>query len=390
MAAKYQLVFMGHKTVFRENIIQTFKEHVKELGLSENSIIILDENNFISEYQINSPTVGVYFGKRSSNVPNMEILDKLIEYSAYILPVVQDIKDFNNLVPNQLTQINGFELKSPHQVEPLVSSILECLGLLRLARRLFISYRRKESSSVAIQLHDQLEQAGFDVFLDTHSVRPGDNFQEELWHRLVDTDVVVLLNTPRFLESKWTVEELSKASAMSIGILQLIWPEQKSERFADLSFPFQLKKNDFAKRSYNNEFSHLERPVIENIVSKVESLRARSLASRQDNIIKEFISAAKSERIVANLQPEKFITLNKRDGKDIIVIPTIGVPQAFTYNQTNDLTKRIREHNTPETYLLYDHRNIREKWINHLTWLDEYLPVKSVKITELDKWLKKI
>jgi len=389
MITKYQLILIGNNNDLRVSIIDTFKKRVQNLGLDENALSILDEKTFGSEYKRNAPTTALYFGGDNTSFPDLSILNDLLSSSSFVLPVVNNLAYFTSLVPKQLHPINGFELQSERQVESLVGNILECLGLLRLARRLFISYKRNESRSVAIQLFEQLEQAGFDVFLDTHSVRPGDTFQDELWHRLVDTDVVVLLNTPGFLESEWTTEEVAKASAMSIGILQLVWPGHSPERMSELSQLFYLKEADFEDKVFSGAKIHLMDSANTKIIEQVESLRARSLAARQDNIISEFLSTAKSLNVAANLQPEKFITVETTDGKEMVLIPTIGVPHAFTYNQSEELIKRIREHKSPKVFLLYDHRNIREKWLNHLTWLDGYLPVSSLKITEIEKWLRK-
>ncbi len=38
-------------------------------------------------------------------------------------------------------------------------------------------------------------------------------------------------------------------------------------------------------------------------------------------------------------------------------------------------------------YLLYDQKNIRESWINHLSWLDKYLPIKAIPIVDVEKWM---
>ncbi len=221
-------------------------------------------------------------------------------------------------------------------------------------------------------------------FLDTHSIRPGEPFQEELWHRLVDTDIVVLLHTPGFLGSEWTREELAKASAMSIGILQLIWPGHTIDDMSSLCFPKYLKDSDFVAGNYTSANTSMTDDVISAITSDVEALRARSLAARQDNIIKEFMSAALAYGFSPVLQPEKFITLHKKSGEEVSVIPTVGVPHAFTYNQSEELVKKIRESKSTAVYIVYDHRNIREKWQAHLAWLDVYLPVKAVKVTDLD------
>lgn len=390
MTTKYQIIKIGAANPFYNGLMDSLYDHLEVLGLQKDSIIEIDERNFKTEYKGNAPTFCLYFGSDSGSFQNIDLLKTLIKDANLILPITSDITKFNLQIPKELANINGFELASSNDIEKLVSCILEGLSLLRLSRRLFISYKRDESSAVAIQLFEQLEKNGFDVFLDTHSIRPGEPFQEELWHRMADTDVVVLLNTPGFLKSNWTIQELAKANSMSIGILQLIWPSHNLEREAELSIPIQLCDSDFGNNNYKEANAYLIPETISRIIKQVESLRARSLASRQDNIITEFIASANRVGKKADLQSEKFIIIGTNDGKELVVIPTVGVPQAFTYNQTEELVSRIKSKNVEGAYLLFDHRNIREKWIKHLDWLDNYLPVKTLKIVNAEEWLKTI
>ena len=389
MKTKYQIVVLGLANPYLNKIKDTLNIRLSDLGISLDSFIYIDENTFKDSYIGNAPTVGLYFGGNATNFPHLDILDKVIAGSNIVLPIVEDLENFKKLVPPSLIPINGVELKDENKIEPLVSRILEVLGLLRLSRRLFISYRRNESTGVAIQLFEKFEKAGFDVFLDTHSIKEGDIFQDELWHRLVDTDVVVLLNTKGFLESKWTEEELARASAMSIGILQIVWPNHTAERSSELSIPIKLSDDDFENNKYDIKNCQLIESVIPGLISTAESLRARSLGARQDNLVTEFMNSAKNQNVTSHLQPEKFINVIHRDGTEVIIIPTIGVPHAFTYNQSEELIKSIKAHKAKEIFLLYNHMYIREKWLQHLSWLDEYLPVSTIKLNERDNWLKK-
>lgn len=390
MTTKYQIIKLGVDNPFYKEVLDIMYHHIQELGLAKESILEIDENNFKTEYKGNAPTFCLYFGNNSGSFKNIDLLEILIKDANLVLPVASDLEKFSSQIPKELENVNGFELATNNDIEKLVSCILEGLSLLRLSRRLFISYKRDESSTVAIQLFEHLEKNGFDVFLDTHSIRPGEPFQEELWHRMADTDVVVLLNTPGFLNSNWTTQELAKANSMSIGILQVIWPSHKLERDAELSIPIQLSDSDFGNKIYKKPTSYLNPNTVSNIISQVESLRARSLASRQDNIITEFIASSNRVGKKADLQSEKFITIQRSDGKELVIIPTVGVPQAFTYNQSEELVARIKSKNVAGAFLLFDHRNIREKWIKHLDWLDNYLPVKTIKIVKAEEWLKTI
>jgi hypothetical protein len=386
---RYQLTFIGTPSLHWEKIKQSFYKHIEELGMPLDMIVFLDEKNFTSEYKPNTPMYCLYFGDSGGNFKNIDILIKLINDASLILPITDDLTRFKQTIPKLLETINGFELPSDEKIESLVAVIMEGLGLLRNTRRIFISYKRDESSKVAIQLFEALEKNGFDVFLDTHSVRPGEPFQDELWHRMADTDIVVLLNTPGFLKSEWTTKELAKANAMMIGILQLIWPNHKQERDAELSIPFQLYDTHFGNNHFTNSNSYLTNDAIEKIVQQAESLRARSLAARQDNIVTEFISAAKKTGVPVALHPEKIIITTKFSGQNYVMIPTVGVPQAFRYNQAEDVVKKIAAIKDPQICLIYDHINIRNNWLEHLDWLDKHLPIKAIKIFDAEKWLKK-
>lgn len=386
---KYQLSFIGTPNPYWDKLKETFFKRIDELGILKDMVVILDESNFDTEYKPNAPLYCLYFWDPAGNYKNQDILTKLITDASLILPVADDLKRFSDTIPKELRTINGFELSSQEGVEPLVSIILEGLGLLRNTRRLFISYKRDESSKAAIQLFEQFEKNGFDVFLDTHSIRPGEPFQDELWHRLADTDIVVLLNTPGFLKSQWTKEELAKANAMMIGILQLIWPTHKQEREAEISIPIQLQEDDFGNSHFADANSYLTDATIKKVVEQAESLRARSLAARHDNIVSEFISAANKTGVPVNLHPEKIITATKKSGQNYVMIPTVGVPQALRYNQGEEVAKKISAIKDPEIYLLYDHINIRDKWLLHLDWLDKHLPIKTIKIFDAEQWLKR-
>lgn len=387
MNTKYQIIILGNDNIFIEDILKTFFQHVDELKVKKESIIVINRNNF-QEYKANAPTVCLYFGKKGSLLYDIDIATRLKQDANIIFPVVESLQEFNDSVPELLREINGISLSSRTDIEPLVSSILEDFGLLRISRKLFISYRRDESSEIAIQLYEQLERRGFDVFLDTHSIRPGEPFQEKLWHRMADTDVIVLLNTPGFLDRKWTKEEIAQANAMSIGILQVVWPGHKLENIAKLGIPFLLSESSFGNSHFRSSNRYLSENVIENLAGAVESLRARCLASRQDNIITNFILSAQRANKVATLQPERYITIKGGDDKEFIFIPTVGIPEAFVYNQSDELICKLKSKEV-RGFLIYDHLNVREKWLAHLSWLDNHLPIKSIKILDAEKWLQK-
>ena len=189
------------------------------------------------------------------------------------------------------------------------------------------------------------------------------------------------------MASDWTKQELAQASGMSIAILQIVWPGAVALPSSELTIPLALNATDFAG-SHSDVAARLQSLIVDELVSKVEGLRARALAARQDNLTTEFKRVAERRSVAVDLQPQKFFSLEGTKGKKII-IPTIGVPQAFTYDQSSDKIKRYITSGDYEVHLLYDHKNIKERWIKHLSWLDDYLPIKSFKIVDTESWLIK-
>lgn len=380
MSHIYQLVFLGKEEKYKELIIEQLYKQIEQLGICISSIKIIDRLNFDKEYQANNPTYCLYFGSLDKS-RDQYFIKKLIQDATLILPIVTRLDDVSISIPDLLKEINAFELNNKDCISSLISCILEGFSLLREARRLFISYKRSESSDVAIQLYEALEKSGFDVFLDTHSVRPGEPFQEELWHRMTDSDVVILLNTPGFLDSEWTKAELAKASAMSIGVIQLIWPDCKRLSESHLFQSIYLDHNSL------NVKEKLTDNIVNQVIIETESLRARTLAARQDNLTSEFISISTYVGIESVLHTDKFITFKIQD-TNYVVIPSVGVPQSFTSNNVHELRRNIQKNSAEKIYLLYDHTNIRKRWLEHLNWLDLYLPVKTLKLIDVKEKLE--
>lgn len=222
----YQIaIFAKGADSYAATLKATIRRCISDLGVPTTMLSFLDESS-VSTRDPKSPTVGAFFGLAPHPAPAVAALSELMQDAALIVPIVSALDRFKEFVPTNLWPINGMVIRPEDPgLERIASVLLEGLGLLRKSRRLFISYRRAETQGIAIQLYEQLDANGFDVFLDTHSIRPGEPFQEVLWHRMADTDVVVLLDSPGFLGSQWTEEELAWANSTNLQILQLIWQE---------------------------------------------------------------------------------------------------------------------------------------------------------------------
>ena len=382
---KYQLIILGTIKPIVDGITSLYYQKIKELKLQKEFYEIYFKKN-LNSYKGNQPAFVIYFGNENGNFEDEKEVEKLLDEGNIVLPIF--FNSFSSEIPKILSNQNGLKY-SDFLKDKIVDLVLESFGKLRNTRKVFISYKRDESTSVAIQLYEALEKNNFDVFLDTHSIKQGEPFQDELWHRMSDCDVILLLNTPKFLESEWCEKEIAEASVKQIGIIQAIWPNHKLERMAEVCFPYQLFDSNFVDGNYDNkDNSKLTDKTINDLVNQVESIRARNLASRQDNLITEFLNSARKNGKKVNIQPERFITEELEENKRRIFIPSVGIPQSFDCNASSELKKEIKDYAVEEVYLIYDDVRIREKWLKHLNYLNEYLDVKTIKKQEFDLWLQ--
>ncbi len=70
MITKYQLILMGDKNILIKDILDTLFRHIVELGLNKESILVIDESNFHTEYKRNAPTFCLYFGNTVGDFKN--------------------------------------------------------------------------------------------------------------------------------------------------------------------------------------------------------------------------------------------------------------------------------------------------------------------------------
>lgn len=387
MDFKYQLILLGSFDGTENEISNLFLKRLEELQLQANFYEIVYSRDFNALYKGNQPTYTIYFGNQSGNFQDLDKIERLLKEGNIILPIFHN--SFSAEIPEILGNQNGLQY-SANEKDKIVNLILESFGNLRNTRKVFISYRRDQSTSIAIQLYEALERNNFDVFLDTHSIKQGEPFQDELWHRMTDCDVIVLLNTEGFLERKWCKEEIAEASAKQIGVLQVVWPNHTLEKMAEVCIPINLKSEDFLDNKFTDkDTSKLTQERVLQIVQQAESLRARNLASRQDSLIANFLNIAKKYGKTMTVQPQRFITENIKENKRRIFIPSVGIPQSTDYYQSSELKKEIQEYSVEDVYLIYDNVRIREKWLKHLDYLNKWLDVQTIKKQEFEVWLSK-
>lgn len=368
----YQLVLLGgRRQEWGNPLVATIKERLREMSPDlERALVVLDAGD-MRALLATAPTVAVYLG--SDSHIDASGVQTLMTAAVPVIPVVDDVQNFNEKVPVALHPVNGVAVGKVPDFTEVANLVLENLSLLRRSRRLFISYLRRDSTAVAHQLRVAFDDAGYDAFLDTSSVPKGDDFQAVLWHRLLDSDVMVVLDTENFLESRWTTKELAEASAMSVGMLRVVWPGVKPVRGAELAEQLHLEVQDF-------EGDRLTDSAVDRIGKAVGMLRARCIAARHTNLIVEFCQEAVRAGAQVTVQPGRYVLARTKQGRRIAAVPAVGVPDAQRYHEASARFPQSGE-TADEALLIYDHRGMLPAWTVFLDWLDDHLPVRGLRVT---------
>lgn len=221
--ALYELAILGAPTEEQVNALKRRLDAATDqfkLRIGDDVSLAIQPAEFRPNERV--AAAAVFFGGTGS--VDFDISKVLDRQSLPILPVASTGTAVNAEIPPVLRTLNCM-FADKVSFDRILSALLECVGLLPRQRRVFLSYRRNEATVAAVQLFAELSARQFEVFLDTHGIGPALDFQEALWHQLCDVDVLVMLETAKYFESRWTSAEYGRALSKGIGVLRVQWPD---------------------------------------------------------------------------------------------------------------------------------------------------------------------
>jgi hypothetical protein len=125
-------------------------------------------------------------------------------------------------LPPPLRKLNLLEwCTGPADAVPAV------MGLARVTTsdfRVFISYFRKDGEDHADDIFNTLTHAGYDVFLDRVDIRPGADISDRIREEILHKGVLLVLETPQAMNSKWIRDEVAIARSNRLSILAAQFP----------------------------------------------------------------------------------------------------------------------------------------------------------------------
>lgn len=353
--ALYELALLGHPTPEQTSELQRLTEQLQlQLGLGAGDIELHVSPRVFRPNRRSCAAVLFIGGPNGANIDIAEIVD---QQAIPILPVASTSGAVAAEVPQSLRAINCLFLDTA-PLERVFSALLECVGLLPPQRRVFLSYRRAETTAAAVQLFAELSARQFDVFLDTHSIGAGVDFQEQLWHQLSDVDVLLMLESPGYFASRWTDAEYGRALAKGIGVLRVQWPDATPCATTSTASRVELLAADLQADG------QLINAAVQRVCHQLEVVRSLSHAVRMMSLMESVRGAIDQvEGRVDSVGPGRMMQVTLRNGRQISVQPTLGVPTAMTMQET--LIRAGHEN----CAVVYNHYGMMKRWQDHLDWL---------------------
>ena len=366
----YSIAVLGRPTKAQRTALERHVQRARDrFRLDPDDIeVVFNPAKFVPDPRTSA--VAIFFGgKKSAEVDISGVLDVS---TVPVLPVASQPRRVSQEIPAGIRGLNCVFYGGPGGPERVFGALLECLGMLPRQRRVFLSYKRDESTAVAVQLFAELSARQYEVFLDTHSIGAAVDFQESLWHSLCDVDVLLMLDSPNYFASRWTAAEYGRALAKGIGVLRVEWPTAAASGVTGTSSLVQLADADFRPDS------SLQPGALDRVCDRLEDFRSLAHATRHLGIVGAVEQAvAKIHGRVEGMDAHRAMQIRLRSGKQLIVQPTVGVPTAVTLQQTLERAGKL------DSAVVYDHLGIKSSWLTHMSWLSASIKgARWIKSTE--------
>jgi hypothetical protein len=315
------------------------------------------------------PAAAVFFGGQPADIANLE---ELLERGVPILPVVSSVDQAHIELPAILQPLNYLSYLEAG-AEAIATALLESVGLLRQHRRVFISYRRDEAAVVATQLFNVLSERQFDVFLDSQGTAPAEEVEALSWHRLYDSDVLLMLDTPDYFENRWTNAEFGRVLAKGISVMKVCWPDAANSLRSSTASVVQLSASDITPDS-----GRMAEDALANICQQLEEIRSQNHAVRSVNLISSIRIAIQAiGGKMLGMSAHKAVHLLLPNGEQLTVYPTVGVPVPFNLEEAYQYSPHH------SVAVIYDPVGLHQEGLKHLDWLKTHVQAaRWIKATE--------
>lgn len=291
---------------------------------------------------------------KSSSFANPAVLN----WAETTLPVVQLGNHVN--LPNPFKIPNAAFWKN--EIKEVIPYIFGLIGISEEDQRIFISYRRDDTTSFAEQLFDRLNHEGFDVFLDRFSINPAVNFQNRLYQELADKAMIVFLESPTFLSSPWIQLEIAFAKKYRLGLLALNVNNSPQIPALDNEYRIGVQLSSTTKQ--------IDITELDNLVTEIRQRHSIALYRMRNYLNSNIVAALENRGARTSFDKNGFISVEDKAGKlNYKIWATPRPPKVNDYHYT-DIS-----HSTGEKIIVGpEFKENKREQVN--TWLSQKSVVK--------------
>ncbi len=354
--------YVNGLSAWRDEIRDAFADQVARLGIGTGAPQIFEDD----DPALPERAVVLYLsdGPQAQDDDVEASLRAHIDAGRAVIPVLDDLADATDKLPECLHDFNAYAVGTEERsYDRLIDEIVTRLWLRRSVRKIFLSYKRSDSSTIAHQLRDKLTRRAYNVFLDECKLSPGVAVQREIFWELNDADLVLLLCSPDLGQSKWVMDEIAAANATLLPILGVVWPRCKPPGSLYPDQKYELEATDFVNRKKRRSLQELTLEGLDDLLGRVETFRTEAVQQRLVNLL---------PYVRAGIKPK----LNPRDAASIGDLELDGaylrvLPFRPTVNEAYDLHREIsaRKSAPRKAFLFYpendpnDRRRVALDWV---------------------------
>ena len=359
---RYQIILLGHPD-YSEEAEEALCDQLENAGVKREYLSFISGR---TNFDPKSPVIAFYFGSENIFEEDKRKAEALINRRVQVVPVLMNGMRMEECIPHVLRHIKAVTIKNCYWV-PLADIALRTFHFSRGWKKVFISYRQTDSTREAALLYDTLRRFKYDTFLDICEIEDANNLQANLEQELTESDVLVLLNSEHLRESVWVAKELAIASEMQIAIVEWQMPGCIPLQ-TGITYPVKVSHENF-------------RPLIQ----VLDQCRIRNLQARRERVAGPLLSLLEKNGI-GYQQNDADIVVFDLDGTRYICLIATRIPNSRIYSEIRERAQAYIEGRS-EMWILYDSLYVQQEWLDHLGWLNRFLPVKSQSIRDIKSWL---
>ena len=371
MPASYEVVLVHKDTEeFANEITTAVRTATQTVLLNPNLLSFRCEMSTISP---DSHVVVVYVGSRAGcgDSAVTAALEEAVNRQFPVLPIVRQHEPgtVHEKIPTVIQNISAANWDDGSVAA--VTELLGMLGLVEQERKVFLSYRRSESTQIASQLHTALVRSRFDVFLDRFALPPGADFQRRLDEELGDKAFVVLLESAHLHESPWVQHEITYAHSHRIDVLAITFPDVSSPQLVpaiDDAFRIRLTQADLTADG------HLTAAKLGALLAEIEFTHAKALRRRRDQLLGSLRDKLRMDgcTVVPVTDWGILATASRREPAVFLVTPRRPQPEDFyaLHIARRDKTPHVRSNNLAGA-IVHDVEHIADERRRVLAWIQE-------------------